>query len=231
MWLFHDAVAKQRMKNTTPTQTPQNCHVAVSKKLKYGVGETQATRQYNRVFKIKSLILVLCTCFLPCQPPKTPFEHPHPPPQPSPTSPSPPPTRINPHERTWIKFNSDRKKDGQQQPLNNQYTNRTIVGEKRQKPAPSDRILPLAIVPRRPCRTHPQPFDRPESAWLCTSADMTSPSDAMKALRSSLLVPQDKFPTNTVLLLTGAAAACPVVKKKQHELNRNTHGKWITQMG
>lgn len=54
--------------------------------------------------------------------------------------------------------------------------------------------------------THPHPLERPESAWLCTSADTTSPSVAMNVLRSSLVVPHDRFPTKTVLL-TGAASA------------------------
>lgn len=53
--------------------------------------------------------------------------------------------------------------------------------------------------------THPHPLERPESAWLCTSADTTSPSVAMNVLRSSLVVPHDRFPTKTVLL-TGAAS-------------------------
>lgn len=54
--------------------------------------------------------------------------------------------------------------------------------------------------------THPHPLERPESAWLWTSAEDTSPSDSMKAFRSSLVVAQDRLPTNTVLLGVGAVA-------------------------
>lgn len=53
--------------------------------------------------------------------------------------------------------------------------------------------------------SHPHPLERPESAWLCTSAETTSPRELMKARRSSLVVPHDRFPTKTVLL-TGATA-------------------------
>lgn len=54
--------------------------------------------------------------------------------------------------------------------------------------------------------THPHPLERPESAWLCTSAETTSPKEPMKLRRSSLVVPHERLPTNTVLL-TGAATA------------------------
>lgn len=59
--------------------------------------------------------------------------------------------------------------------------------------------------------SHPHPLERPESAWLCTSAETTSPRELMNARRSSLVVPHDRLPTKTVLL-TGATAATTAVK-------------------